>query len=54
LHLDLCERVVRSFGLCLFNLLGSSSSFSNMVASSFVMCCYFGFVFPADVCNFFP
>jgi hypothetical protein len=30
------NRVVRSFGLCLFNLLGSSSSFTNMVASSFV------------------
>jgi hypothetical protein len=30
------KRVVRSFGLCHFNLLGSSSSFSNMVASSFV------------------
>jgi hypothetical protein len=30
------KRVVMSVGLCLFNLLGSSSSFSNMVASSFV------------------
>jgi hypothetical protein len=30
------KRVVRSFGLCLFNLLSSPSLFSNMVARSFV------------------
>jgi hypothetical protein len=30
------KRVVRSVGLCLFSLLGSSTLFSKMVASSFV------------------
>ena len=29
------KRVVRSVGLCLFSLLGSSASFNNVVASSF-------------------
>jgi hypothetical protein len=28
-------RVIRSFGLCLLSLLGSSASFSNVVARSF-------------------
>ena len=38
------KRVVRSFGLCLFSLLGSSAPFSGVAASSFgcavILCLY--------------